>query len=173
MGLVVVFCVSRQAQRVQLRTELRANPRLIPGLVGRRDEILSNHCQPSREHLDHRARGVAGERARDVEVHADVVTASAHHPPFIAEKTEPLDRLQRGRRPCQRTGGIWRVLGEVVAAAVGVGEHGVTFCLAAAVQLDGLLRTLDHLTSWLARRGLETRGQRPRLFFSRTAQARQ
>src|SRR4029450_13433739 len=60
------------------------------------------------------------------------------------------------------------VLGEVVAAAVAVGEHSIAIGLAAAIQLNRLFRTIEYLPARLARRGFQTGGHLPRLLFAWT-----
>src|ERR1041384_1826266 len=77
--------------------------------------------------FDDRWRFVRSMQRCDIEVDADVVTAGARHPPFVAEQRQPFRRRQRGAcRPRNRRSRFGRVFREVITAAVRVAEdiHG-------------------------------------------------
>src|SRR5215813_12961923 len=78
---------------------------------------------------------------RNVKVHADIVTAGARHPPFVAEQGEPFRGSERAAGcSCNRENLIGRVLREIVATAIRVAED----VRGAGGERGRLVATLEH-----------------------------
>ena len=138
--------------------ERGANPR-IERCPLRRIRDRAPHVAGARHQIvEHRRRLVGGERGREIQVGADIVPPRAHHAPLIAEQADALGRGERRGARGQRLDGRRLVLGEVVAARIGVHER-----RAAARRIEGLGGLGHDLTGGGAAAGLHAHRQRPGL----------
>ncbi len=158
LAIVAVVDRPRQSELGQHRTEMGADPCLIPRVLSGICDVIANVLHAFRDGLGDRRRVVASHRCREIEIQVDVVPAGPDHSPLVAEQADPLGRGQPHRVLGELSNRVRGVVGHVIAAAVGVGER-----RAAPLDLERPLPPIDQLVLGLAAGALERHWQHPGL----------